>query len=86
MLDSGSNSLLVTVKPTRSVRTGYPYVVDLYERGRLRASGTVVWNQVQANVQEAQPVYFPVSSQEVDAYTMVTEKQLRKTFSIKVHD
>jgi hypothetical protein len=86
MVNSDSNLLIVTVKPTSSVQADYTYVVDLYERGGLRASGSVVWNRVQANVQEAQPVYFPISSQEADEYAMVTEKQLRKTFSIKVHE
>jgi hypothetical protein len=86
MVNSDSNLLMVTVKPTSSVQADYTYVVDLYERGGLRASGSVVWNRVQANVQEAQPVYFPISSQEADEYAMVTEKQLRKTFSIKVHE
>ena len=86
LVNSDSNLLMVTVKPTSSVQADYTYVVDLYERGGLRASGSVVWNRVQANVQEAQPVYFPISSQEADEYAMVTEKQLGKTFSIKVRE
>ena len=86
MVNSGSNLLIVTVKPTSSVKADFQYVVDLYERGQFRASGSVVWNRVQANVQEAQPVHFPLYSQETDAYTMMTEKQLRQTFSIKVHE
>jgi hypothetical protein len=86
MVNSDTNLLIVTVKPTSSAHAGYTYTVDLYERGARRASGTVVWNQVQANVQEALPVSFSISSQEADEYVMVTEKQLRKTFSIKVHE
>jgi hypothetical protein len=80
-----SNHLAVSVKPTTSARAEYTYQVDLYEAGgRRRASATVVWNQIQLNAQELQSVYFSLSSQEVNAYTTLTEKQLRKTFSIKV--
>jgi hypothetical protein len=86
MVNSDSNSLVVSVRPTSSVQAGYTYTVDLYERGGLKASGTVVWNQVQANVQQAQSVSFPISSQEADAYAMLTQKQLRKSFSIQVHE
>jgi hypothetical protein len=79
------NHLAVSVKPTTSARAEYTYQVDLYEAGgRRRASATVVWNQIQLNAQELQSVYFSLSSQEVNAYTTLTEKQLRKTFSIKV--
>jgi len=86
LVNRDSDMLVVTLKPTSSVQAGYTYTVDLYERGGRRASGTVAWSQIQANVQEAQPVYFPISSQEADEYAMVTERQLRKTFSIKAHE
>jgi hypothetical protein len=86
MVNTDSDVLVVTLKPTSSVQAGYTYTVDLYERGGHRASGTVVWSQIQANVQEAQTVSFSISSQEADEYAMVAESQLRKTFSIKVRE
>ena len=60
--------------------------MELCERGQLRGGGTVVWSRIQANVQESQPVLFPLSTEKTNAHTMVTEDQLRKTFSIKVHE
>jgi len=86
MVNTDSDMLVVTLKPTSSVQAGYTYTVDLYERGEHRASGTVVWSQIQANVQESQAVSFSISSQEADEYAMVKESQLRKTFSVKVHE
>lgn len=86
MVNTESDMLVVTLKPTSSVQPGYTYTVDLYERGSRRASGTVVWTQIQANVQESQSVSFPLSSQEADEYAMVKESQLRKTFSVKVRE
>ena len=86
MVNTDSDMLVVTLKPTTSVQAGYTYTVDLYERGARRATGTVVWSQTQANVQEAQAVSFSISSQEADEYAMVKETQLRKTFSVKVRE
>ena len=86
MVNTDSDMLVVTLKPTSSVQAGYTYTVDLYERGARKASGTVVWSQIQANVQESQAVSFSISSQEADEYAMVKESQLRKTFSVKVHE
>jgi hypothetical protein len=81
-----SESLVVAVKPTNSVRANLTYQVDLYERGSRRASETVVWNQIEANTRQAQNVSFSISSQEAEAYIMLTQSELRKTFSIKVHE
>ena len=86
MVNTDSDMLVVALKPTSSVQAGLTYTVDLYEKGAPRASETVVWSQIQANVQEAQNVSFSISSQEADAYAMVKESQLRKTFSVKVHE
>jgi hypothetical protein len=86
MVNSDTNSLVVAAKPTSSVRADFTYQVDLYERGSRRASGTVVWSQIEANAQQAQTVSFPISSQEAEAYIMLTQGQLRETFSIKVHE
>lgn len=86
MVNTGSNMLVVTLKPTSSVHAGYTYTVDLYERGARRASGTVVWSQIQVNVQESQTVPFSISSQEADEYAMANQSQLRKTFSVKVRE
>ena len=86
MVNTDSDMLVVALKPTSSVQAGSTYAVDLYEKGARRATETVVWSQIQANVQEAQNVSFSISSQEADAYAMVKESQLRKTFSVKVHE
>ncbi len=86
MVNTDSDTLVVTLKPASSVNPGYTYTVDLYERGSRRASGTVSWTQIQVNVQESQSVSFSISSQEADEYAMVKESQLRKTFSVTVRE
>jgi hypothetical protein len=86
MVYSSTNSLVVTVKPTSSVQADFTYDVDLYEKGSRRGSETVVWNRIEANTQETKSVSFPLSSEEASAYVMLTQSQLRKTFSIKVHE
>jgi hypothetical protein len=86
MVNTDSDVLVITLKPTGSVQAGYTYTVDLYERGARKATGTVIWSQIQANVQQSQAVSFPITSQEADEYAMVKESQLRETFSVKVHE
>lgn len=87
VVDSASNSLGVTVKPTSAALADRPYVVDLYEAGgHLKAGTTVTWNQTQLNAQQSQPVQFPITSQEVTSYSLLSQKQLRETFSIRVHE
>jgi len=85
-VSSMNNSLLVYVKPSNSVVANFPYQVDLYERGSLRSSGTVVWTQIGANTRITKIVSFPISSEEAHAYALLTQKQLRGAFSIKVHE
>lgn len=86
MVNTDSDSLVVSVKPTSAVEADFTYQVDLYERGTRRATGTIVWGKVEANARQAETVSFSISSQEADTYVMMTDRQLRKTFSIKVHE
>ncbi|MDM8000109.1 MAG: hypothetical protein QUS33_08960 [Dehalococcoidia bacterium] len=86
LVNTESDTLVVTLKPTSLAKPGYTYTVDLYERGSRRATATVVWTQTQVNVQESQSVSFSISSQEADEYALAKESQLRKTFTVQVHD
>lgn len=80
----GGGSLYVELKPTSNAIANKVYTVELYEKGRLRATATVSWNQPEINVSTMRPVKFPATRQEAEAYGM--EGDLRKIFSAKIHE
>lgn len=80
----GGGSLYVELRPTGSAVANKVYTVELYEKGRLRATAQVSWNQPEINVSTMKPVQFPATRQEAEAYGI--ESDLGKIFSAKVHE
>jgi len=78
----GGEFLFVELKPTDSALANEAYVVDLYEKGNLRASTTASWNQPEINVSSKKLVKFPVTKDEYDAYSW---EDVSHIFSAKVH-
>jgi hypothetical protein len=79
-------AVTVELKPTSLAQANQSYTVELYEKGRLRGSNTVSWNQPELNVRETAWVDFKVLSvEEKNAYSSASESELRKMFSIRVH-
>lgn len=75
--------LFVELEPTTSALADRPYLVELYEKGHLRATTTVTWNQPEINVLKAKRVLFPITTAEYDAYFF---ENVRHIFSIEVHE
>lgn len=74
-------SLCVEVQPTNQAQANMPYKVQLFEKGNLRATQTVTFNQPQINVGDMLLVYFPLTRDEVNAYN---GRDLSNVFSAKV--
>lgn len=79
----GGEFLFVELEPTDSALANKAYVVDLYEKGNLRASTTVSWNQPEINVSSKKLAKFPVTKDEYDAYLM---EDVSHIFTVKVHE
>jgi hypothetical protein len=73
----------VRLMPSSSALANKVYKVDLYEKGKLRDTTTVSWNQPEINVRQEKPASFPMSQQESDAYYM---KDISGIFTVKVHE
>jgi hypothetical protein len=93
-------SLVVKLKPNSTTQSNTSYTVDLYEKGKLRATSSVSWSDPDFNMKNAQYVHFPLSDAEFQAYSkgrLPTRdewlktgnssiyKNLQETFSVKVH-
>ena len=75
--------LVVDLMPTDAVQAGKYYKVDLYEKGKLRATSTVSWSVAELNVKNNKGVYFPLTTEERGVYLL---KDLSNIFSVKVHE
>jgi hypothetical protein len=71
----------VPITPGKSAIADTIYTVQLYEKGNLRASSTLSWNQPQINVATVMTAQFLCSYVEWQAYN---GKDLSSTFSAKV--
>ena len=71
----------VPITPAKLAVANTTYTVQLYEKGSLRATSTISWNQPQINVATVMIVQFPCSYVEWQAYN---GKDLSGTFSVKV--
>ena len=61
----------------------------LYNKGVLRGSSSVEWNQPQINLRESKEVIFDVlTAEEIDAYSCVypPDCDLRDLFSVDLYD
>jgi hypothetical protein len=75
--------IMVELRPTSAAIANKTYIVDLYEKGKLRASKAVTFNQPQINVGDMVPVSFPATKAEGDAYW---NHDINHIFSVKVHE
>ena len=77
------NTIWINLKPTQSAIAGEIYDVDLYDKGTFRATTTVSFTQPDINVGAFEPIAFPATNDEVNAYF---GKDLSDIFSVKVHE
>jgi len=77
-------SLYVELKPKSSAIANKAYTVELYEKGKLRETAKVSWNQPEINVSKMKPVKFSATRAESEAYAM--ERDLSNIFSAKVYE
>lgn len=75
--------LYVSVKPSNAAVANKTYVVDLYEKGQLRESTTILWNQPEINILQEKQVVFHIDNDEYNAYAF---KDISNIFSISVHE
>lgn len=75
--------LYVELKPTNNAVAGKNYIVDLYEKGNLRDTTTVQWNQPEINVLLEKSITFQHIRQE--EYNAYRGKDISHIFSVKIH-
>jgi hypothetical protein len=76
--------LVICVMPSSSAQASHAYVVNLYEKGKLRDSNTISWSQPQIDGREYGTVCFCLSDEELGAYESTPTDELREVFSVKV--
>jgi len=76
--------LVICVMPSSSAQASHAYVVNLYEKGKLRDSNTISWSQRQIDRREYGTVCFRLSEEELGAYESTPTDELREVFSVKV--
>ena len=83
----GGSDLVASLSPTEHAKADTRYVVDLYEKGKLRTTSHVSWSQPELNVKRTKSVTFPLTGKEYDAYhwTPLGGGDLSHIFSVKVH-
>jgi hypothetical protein len=83
-----STGLAVNLKPTNA-KADTVYTVELYEKGELRGTTTVTWDQPQINVKSIQVVGFNLTQDEYNTYTEASwsnSKWWKSIFSVKVRN
>ena len=78
-----SYSLIVDLSPTTAAKPDTTYVVELYEKNKLKGSTTVKWSQPEINVSKSTLVEFPISENEWSAYHW---EDVSDIFTVKVYD
>jgi hypothetical protein len=81
-------SLNVELKPI-DAQPNVTYPVDLFEKGKLRASSKIKWNAPQINVKESQQVSFGLTKEEENAYSTPSafdSDWWKPIFSIKIRE
>ena len=81
--------VFVILTPSDKAEAGKTYSVYLYNKGVLRGSSSVEWNQPQINLRESKEVIFDVlTAEEIDAYSCVypPDCDLRDLFSVDLYD
>ena len=75
--------LVVGLRPTALAKADYQYKVDLFEKGKLRQTNTITWNQMQIDVKRARGVEFDLTPEEWVAYM---GRNVSDIFSVSVHE
>jgi hypothetical protein len=75
--------LVVGLTPTTLTKAGYPYKVDLFEKGKLRQTGSVMWYQPEIDNKRAKGVDFDLTEEEWKAYL---GRNVENIFSVSVHE
>ncbi len=73
----------VDLKPANSAVANKDYVVQLYEKGKLREATQIRWNQPEINVRANKPVDFRATETEYHAYY---GRDISHIFSVKVFE
>ena len=74
----------VFLTPTESASPNKLYIVEVFEKGKLRYQTTVYWTQPEINILKSKIVYFPLNSSEHDTYWYADD--VSHIFSIQVHE
>ncbi|OGN89376.1 MAG: hypothetical protein A2158_00610 [Chloroflexi bacterium RBG_13_46_14] len=80
---AGLDGIFVELVPTSATEPNKTYTVELYEKGKLRETSTITWNQPEVNVKAQKSVRFSSTKAEAEAYGM--EGDLSHIFSAKVY-
>ena len=75
--------LVVGLRPTALAKADYQYKVDLFEKGRLRQTSSITWNQLQIDVERAKGVEFDLTTEEWEDYL---GRSVNHIFSVSVHE
>lgn len=75
--------LVVGLTPTPQTKADYPYKVDLFEKGKLRQTGTVTWRQGEIDNNRPKGVDFDLTAEEWEAYL---GRNVDNIFSVSVHE
>jgi hypothetical protein len=74
--------LVVGLTPTPLTKADYPYKVDLFEKGKLRQTGSVTWRQGEIDNKRAKGVEFDLTAEEWESYL---GRNVDDIFSVSVH-
>jgi hypothetical protein len=75
--------LVVGLPPTSQTKADYPYKVDLFEKGKLRQTGSVTWYQPEIDNRRAKGVEFDLTAEEWESYL---GRNVDNIFSVSVHE
>ena len=83
----GGGKLYVELIPNESAEANEVYIVELYEKSKLRSVSKVSWSQPEINVATMRPVIFPITRAEAETYSDFNlQKDLMDIFSVKIHE
>jgi len=75
--------LTVELVPTDNAKPSVGYIVELWEKDRIRTTALVRWSQPEINAHTSKWISFPLTKEEFNVYRYSTE-DLSNVFSVKV--
>ena len=81
--DVAFHDLCIELKPTTLAKANYKYQVELFEKGKLRTTQSLTWNQPEINVKYTKVIRFSLTEEEFNAYY---GHRLDNIFSVDVHE